>query len=296
MRGRSNASRRRGRRRGGTRAQLELNVKLRGRGGAGRGQGRKKTRFDYVEHRSRPWHDKDHPVHVSTKILAGLPSLRGRQLWRAVHQGFVWGCLFDGGRAGTRRSGRAVPPDERVVDPRTGRIDRDQSARASFRIVEYSVQGMHIHLVCEASDRQALARGIQGFKIRVARAINRILGRKGGVFKDRYHARTVTNPTQCRHTLAYVLNNQRHHAYDHMESYPPSRIDPCSSALLFDGWSTRQRLKPWAQAPPTDTAGMATVASPSTWLLRGGWKRGGGLIAPGAIPGTPKGAPPLPTW
>jgi len=154
----------------------------------------------------------------------------------------------------------------------------------------------HIHLICEAHDRHALSRGVQGFKIRVAKGINAALGcRRGAVFAERYHARIITNPTQCRHTLAYVLANARHHGAAHATSYRRDRVDPCSSAARFDGW-TVAGPRPWAQAPPTDTDGEPTVAAAKTWLLRGGWRRGGGAISPNVIPGAPAGAPPLPVW
>ncbi len=240
----------------------------RGRGGPDRGQGRKKTKHDYVPHTPRPFVDARHPVHVSTRVIRGLPSLRGRTLWAAVRRGFVFGRLFRG----------AKQPSE------------------VFRIIHFSVHGKHIHLICEARDRRALSRGIQGFKIRVAKAINAALGgRRGTVFAERYHERIITNPTQCRHTIAYVLLNQLHHAYEGGASYPRGQVDPHSSAASFDGWTVR-RPRPWANAPPTDTDGKATVAQPKTWLLRGGWKRGGGPISPDFIPGLPAGAPPLPVW
>ena len=253
--------------------QLELNL-LHGRGGPGRGQGRKKS-SDCVSHKRRPFVDARHPVHVSTRVVRGLPSLRGRTLWAAVRRGFVFGCVF----------GAA------------------EDAPEVFRIVHFSVQGQHIHLICEARDRRALSRGIQGFKIRVAKAINAALGgRSGAVFTDRYHERIITNPTQCRHTIAYVLVNSRHHGYEDAASFPRDRVDPCSSAACFDGW-TVARPRPWANAPPTDTDDQPTVAQPQTWLLRGGWKRGSGtvvgwraLLSPNVIPGLPPGAPPLPVW
>ena len=49
--------------------------------------------------------------------------------------------------------------------------------RFDVRVVEFSVQGNHIHLVVEAPNRRALARAIQGLSIRVARGLNRRLGR-----------------------------------------------------------------------------------------------------------------------
>ena len=249
--------------------QLQLRV-LRGRGGPGRGQGRKKRKHDYVPHTRRPFLDKRHPVHISTRLVGGLPSLRGHKLWAAVRKGFVFGRTF--------------------VD--------DELEREVFRIIHFSVQGRHIHLICEAVDRRALSRGIQAFKVRVAKAINKALGgRRGTVFADRYHERIITNPTQCRHAMAYVLLNSRRHAADEGASYPRNRVDPFSSALWFNGW-TVQRVRPWANAPPTKTDGEVPVAQPRSWLLRTGWKRGsrGGLLSPNFIPGLPAGAPPLPVW
>jgi len=236
---------------------------LRGRGGAGRGQGRRKRRFNYVPHTSRAFLDKRHPVHVSTGVVNGLPSLRGRTLWAVVRRAFVHGC----------------------------------DKKRSFRIVHFSVQGKHIHLICEALNRRQLSRGIQGFKIRVAKAINKKLGgRRGAVFSDRYHERILGTPTQCRHALAYVLNNQRHHAYAEGATYPRNTIDPCSSARWFKGWSISDP-KTWANAPPGDSGEAKPVAEPREWLLRnGGWKRGGGCISPNVIPGVPKDAPALPVW
>ena len=239
-----------------------MNLRKGRHGGPGRGQGRKKTRFDYVPHVRRVFVDKRYPVHVTTRVVSGLPSLRGRKLWAAVRNGFVHG-----------------------------------HTRGSFRIVHYSVQGMHIHLVCEASSRRALSRGIQGFKIRVSKAINRSLGgRKGSVFAHRYAERIITNPTQCRHALGYVLNNSRHHAYEEGATYPRNRVDPCSSARWFTGWRT-ERPRLWASEPArADDERAATIAAPQTWLLRGGWKRGGGELSPNTIPALPKGAPELPRW
>ena len=47
------------------------------------------------------------------------------------------------------------------------------AARKGFRVIEYSVQANHIHMVCEASNRESLARGLQGLFVRIARRLNR---------------------------------------------------------------------------------------------------------------------------
>jgi REP element-mobilizing transposase RayT len=126
--------------------------------------------------------------------------------------------------------------------------------RFDVRVVEFSVQGNHIHLLVEAPNRRALARAIQGFSIRVAKGLNRMMGRKGRVFDDRYHARVLRTPTEVRHAIRYVLvNNARKHAAERGETYSPGYVDPYSSAGA-----------PNLALPPAQT-----------WLLREGWGRGG---------------------
>jgi REP element-mobilizing transposase RayT len=51
--------------------------------------------------------------------------------------------------------------------------------KAFFRVVEFSVQTDHVHLVVEAEGTLALTRGTQGLAIRCARAINRAVHRRG---------------------------------------------------------------------------------------------------------------------
>src|SRR5213078_4798003 len=59
----------------------------------------------------------------------------------------------------------------------------------------------HLHLIVEADDRATLARGVRGLTIRMARAVNRALGRRGAVCADRYHSRALTSPRAVRHAL-----------------------------------------------------------------------------------------------
>ena len=106
------------------------------------------------------------------------------------------------------------------------------SSRAGFRIVEFSVQDDHVHLIAEADHARALASGIRGLVIRLAHAVNRALRRRGRVWDDRYHARALTTPREVHNALAYVLLNFRRHGHT------AGDIDPCSSAPWFRGWRT----------------------------------------------------------
>src|SRR5262245_13754405 len=125
-----------------------------GRGGARNGAGRPKIRKGtFVSHGPRPKHAKAHPVHVTLRVTSGLDALREYMLFETVEKAI---------HAGARKR--------------------------AFRVIEYSVQRDHIHLIVEANDKVALSRGMQGFAIRIAKRVNARLRRKGAVFADHYHA------------------------------------------------------------------------------------------------------------
>ena len=148
------------------------------------------------------------------------------------------------------------------------RAFRAGCARKGFRIVQFSVQGNHIHLVVEADSTRALSEGMRAWSIRVARTINRALGRKGKVFPDRYHAVRLKTPKQVRAALCYVLQNARRHGLD----VPVGAPDPFSSAWWFFGWS-HERWRAGLKAPPEGPS----VAAAEGWLLRVGWRRWGAI-------------------
>ncbi|HUQ04015.1 MAG TPA: transposase [Kofleriaceae bacterium] len=165
-------------------------------------------------------------------------------------------------------------------------VVRDRLARFAngddFRVVEFNVLGNHMHFVVEASGRTALARGLQGLAVRLARAINKVLGRSGKLFKERFHVRVLTKPLQVRNVLRYVLLNARHHAAERGEKLARYWVDPFSSAPWFDGW----------KAPIKNDADWLTrlrrrarpTATPRSWLLRIGWRKHG-LLAFDEVPG-----------
>jgi len=44
--------------------------------------------------------------------------------------------------------------------------------RFGYRLVHFSVQGNHIHLIVEAPDAVSLGRAMKGLEVRMARALN----------------------------------------------------------------------------------------------------------------------------
>jgi REP element-mobilizing transposase RayT len=139
--------------------------------------------------------------------------------------------------------------------------------RDDLRIVHTSIQNNHLHLYCEATSRHGLAEGMRAFKTSVARRINRVMGRKGHVFADRYHVEVIKSPKHARATLCYVMNNWRKHGADRNCR---DRVDPFATGMWFRGW--KERDIPDKLVIPEGVI-VLPYREPRTWLLREGWKK-----------------------
>ena len=138
------------------------------------------------------------------------------------------------------------------------------SNRCWFRVVHYSVQSNHVHLIVEAEDKAALSRGMQGLLISAGKRLNKQIRHKGCVFPDRYYAEIIGSPRQARHALAYVLNNWRRHRQD---AQAVAKLDPYASGIAFNGWAQRVRFRvPDGYAP-------LPVSAPRTQLLVFDWQQ-----------------------
>jgi len=117
---------------------LQPSFTFRSWGGVRRGAGRPPTPGRRrVPHRARPPHQRHCPVHVTLRAAAGVPSLRGARVFGALR-----GAL-------------------------------GASSAAGFRVLHFSAQQDHVHLVVEADAPARFVRGVQGLMIRVAKAVNR---------------------------------------------------------------------------------------------------------------------------
>src|SRR5207247_9678032 len=81
--------------------------------------------------------------------------------------------------------------------------------RFGLRVVRFSVQGNHIHLLVEANDKTALLRGMKGLSVRLAKGMNHLMKTKGRVLGDRYHARPLRTPTEVKAAIHYIRDNAR---------------------------------------------------------------------------------------
>jgi putative transposase len=200
--------------------------------------GPKPAKFPNVRHRARAVHKYWNPLHVTMRAVRGLPSFRAQRLFAAFE-------------SAVRRT-----------------------HREDFRVVEFSVRDDHLHLIVEADDSDALARGMKSFSVRANRLFNAAHGRgRGRVWGDRYHRRDLTSARQVRNALVYCLQNYKKH---HRVTSGAPRIDLCSSARWFQGWTA---IRQYDDGPrPTEHA--------RTVLLRTAWQKHG-LIHPGEAPRAP---------
>jgi REP element-mobilizing transposase RayT len=170
-------------------------------GGKRRGAGRPpKNGKAGLPHLRRSSLARRFPVHVTVRVRSDVYNLRAKRCFRRLEEAF-W-------------KGRE---------------------RFGFRLIHYSVQGNHIHFLVEAENKVSLTRGMTGLTVRMARALNRVMQRKGPVFADRYHARILRTPTEVRNVREYLLNNAAHH-------YGHNTVD--------------------------EYASLTSLATPQTWLLK----------------------------
>jgi hypothetical protein len=143
-----------------------------------------------------------------------------------------------------------------------------------FRLLQFSVQRDHLHLIVEAHDKRALSSGVRSVAIRVARYVNDLLSRRGPLWADRWHGRALRTPREVRNALVYVLANFRKHS---RRPLPPG-VDKYSSGAWFDGWRevrARSGLAPPAPRGVEDAVDDAPISRARTWLGWIGWRRHG---------------------
>ncbi len=194
--------------------QLSL-PKTAGWGGRRKGAGRKKKPGAGVGH-GRRTRLSNLPVHVTLRVRGDVWNLRSRRCFRALHRAFLH------------------------ADPRLG-----------LQLCGFSVQGNHLHFLVEAENTRALSRGMQGLTIRMAKALNRVMQRRGKVFADRFHAHVLRTPTEVKNA-ARGMNGVVAAEVRQRGRRPSTKPDVFSSV----GYLIFEFALPEAIGPPR------------TWLLR----------------------------
>jgi len=216
------------------RPSKQLELALPRHGGARRGAGRKKRSEETVPHAARPAVDGAHPLHITIRIARGVWNLRSQRGFRAVRDAL-----------------------------------EQEKKRGALRIVEYSVQGNHLHVIAETADRRTLTRRMQGLGVRLARSVNDMMGRKRGrVIAERYHLHVLRTPREVRNAVRYVVLNHVKHAGQ--AGRQGITVDPYSSGPWFPHWPEGVRRVRWSVV-----TGPPPLCEPRSWLLRTGRRRAG---------------------
>lgn len=202
---------------------------LRTWGGKRPGAGRKRSgERRRIPHLAREPFRASQPVHVSLRVADHVWNLRSERSYAIVH----------------------------------GALDAVRRRRG-FRVAHFSIQGNHVHLIVEADGPGSLANGMRALSIRLARKLNVMMGTRGPVFEDRFHAHVLRTPTEVRNALRYVAENQTNHRERLGLAARRDRPDPFSSVVARV--PLRGQLELW----------HADVASAArTWLLREGERSG----------------------
>jgi REP element-mobilizing transposase RayT len=185
------------------------------------------------------------PVHVTIRVRRGIPTLRQPRFVRRFRSFLSEVCV-----------------------------------RHGFRVVHYSIQCDHVHLLIEAHSNHSIACGMKSVGARLGKLANRLFQRSGKVLDGRYHSRPLRTPLEVHRALRYVLLNHLHHAAQrrrpkHLSDRLRAQPDPASSGRWFDGWQT--------VITPPNADDTREVAPARTWLLHTGWRRHG-LIQPADVP------------
>ena len=147
-----------------------------------------------VAHRRRRGTVEGFPVHVTWRMTERVWNLRSGRAWARLSKAFREGAMRFGGR-----------------------------------LVEFSVQGNHLHLVVEAGGRAELTRAMKGLGVRIARGVNAMMGTGGRVLADRFHEHVLRTPTEVRRALVYVRENRARHAREWGERVARGWSDPFAS-------------------------------------------------------------------
>jgi putative transposase len=166
-------------------------------GGKRRGAGRKRVATrPQVAHRPRERVNAQHPILVTTRVMPDVARLRTKVMYEAIQAALAGATKW-------------------MYEPEP------------VRFVHASVQGNHLHLLVEAASNEALSRAMKGFLVSCAKRLNKVAGRRGRVFADRFHTRMLATPTAVRNALRHTLAYASHCTSLSMEKSDPIAVgDP----------------------------------------------------------------------
>jgi REP element-mobilizing transposase RayT len=210
-------------------------AKKRRRGAGTPGRKVRPERVGFVRHRTRPVHDKNHPVHVTIRRVPRAPSFRTQRVFAVIAR------------------------------------ELEVARAKGVRVVQYSIQDDHLHLMIEGTNAADLSAQMRKLFSRVAMMINKAAHRRGSLFRDRHHRHELASPREVRNALVYILFNARKHTCGDARTVQAlfDAPDPFSSAPWFDGWHPEARPPP-EPARDSPLAAPRTWLATVGWKRSGG--------------------------
>lgn len=162
--------------------QLGLNIYRGGKGGRRPGSGRKRIHSKGVSHRTRERVNHKTPMHINFKYKTHI---RNKDCLRLLKRAIL-------------------------------------NARAKgLRVIHYSMQSNHIHIIVESACNNRLSSGMRSLTVTFAKGLKR-----GRVQLERYHLHVLKSVKETKNAIRYVLFNQQKH-----EMKKTSYLDEYSSLL-----------------------------------------------------------------
>jgi hypothetical protein len=149
--------------------KMQKRMKLNGKnwGGRRRGAGRKRMKSKGVAHRTRENVNHRTPMHINFKYRTHVRNKERLKLLK-----------------------RSI-----------------QNARShGLKILHYSFQRNHVHLIIEAINNETLTRGMRSLTITFAKGVN-----MGRIQVERYHLHVLRSLRETRNAMMYVLFNEQKH-------------------------------------------------------------------------------------
>lgn len=171
--------------------QLRLNLDKGRRAGRRRGCGRKRIHSKGVAHRGREKVSAKTPLHINFKYRTQIRSKENLRLLK-----------------------RAIL----------------NSRKQGLRIVHFSMQSNHIHLIVESVSNGVLTRGMRSLTITMAKGLG-----KGKVQLERYHLHVLRSVREAKNAVMYVcFNKQRHEkgTYSVLDDYSSLPARNCISEFV----------------------------------------------------------------
>jgi REP element-mobilizing transposase RayT len=162
-----------------------------------RGAGRPAIRDIGIRHTERPIITRPSSLHLTVKIKSNKANIKNKSVLRILKRAIM------------------------------------NARRQGLRVVHYSLEYDHVHLLVEVGNNQTLGKGMQSFGVTIAKAINRLRLVKGEVYKHRYHFRKIRSTRELKNVMSYIFNNGVKHKTSNSIVSPYNSISAEKKYYIF---------------------------------------------------------------